>query len=83
MRVLQKAKGRTQMIKIKRLRPGQGCEHPDCTKPATGLVKDVDPETGEDIVLAVCDKHDNAILDARAPEYIVTCPNCDCRIPVG
>ena len=71
------------MIKIKGLSPGHVCEFPNCGKPATGLVMDVDPKTYEDIVLAVCDKHDDLILNARAPEYIVSCPNCSCRIPVN
>lgn len=55
------------------------CEYSDCTEIADSLVYDRAANTVKD----VCDRHAYVILDDTCPEYITSCPNCGCGIPVN
>ncbi len=55
------------------------CSYPDCENEAEERVYSRKQER----VVKACYEHAWLIADEGCPEDVVTCPNCDCLIPVN
>lgn len=64
----------------KLISPGRpSCEHEDCRERATKLVYSRESRS----VQVLCEEHAEFVVDQGGPEYIVSCPNCDCLFGVN
>jgi hypothetical protein len=56
-----------------------GCQYDDCSRKATTLA--YSRPRGK--VLKVCDAHARTVADADSPEYLHSCENCGCLLPIN
>jgi len=63
----------------KRVYPDQECENEKCNNKQICVVF----SRHKDELMAVCEKCSEKIVEERAPEYVVDCPNCGCWFGVN
>lgn len=67
------------MMKVRKVEEGDKCEYEDCEKKATEIVYSRD----ECKVMLACGICKEIIEDEDSPEYLDTCPNCKCIMPIN
>ena len=59
------------------------CDWKGCNKPATAIAAGKPNDRNDESVGKYCEDHAETVAYASNPEYIVNCPNCDCRFGVN
>jgi hypothetical protein len=64
---------------MKQLKKGTKCEWKGCRKNAIVLAWD----NVDKVLLLCCEDHAYEAADRGHPEYVVNCPNCNCKFGVN
>ena len=63
----------------RKILPDMLCESGDCQRPATHMAYSRKAKT----VLVCCESHSDSVADEGQPEYVTTCKNCGCLLPIN
>lgn len=71
------AKG--EMMMVRKITKGDRCEFKGCRRMAGRMAY----SKSKEVVMKLCKPHAKMVLEHHSPEYVMSCQNCGCHIPVN